>query len=69
MERTTLYKYRSLENFEFFLDILLNKRLYASSYKDLNDAMEGVYYSYGLKKNILKDIKDGEKPIKDLFTF
>ncbi len=39
-----LYKYRSLENFKNFVDIILKNRLYASVYKDLNDPMEGQYY-------------------------
>lgn len=38
-----LYKYRTIDNLEFFLDILLNNRLYAASFKDMNDPMEGVY--------------------------
>lgn len=36
------YKYKSLENFEFLLDILLKERLYAADYLELNDPMEGV---------------------------
>jgi len=39
-----LYKYRSLDNFKNFVDIILKNRLYASKYKDLNDPMEGQYY-------------------------
>ncbi|MDR2148948.1 MAG: DUF2971 domain-containing protein [Tannerella sp.] len=39
-----LYKYRSLDNFRNFVDIILKNRLYASRYKDLNDPMEGQYY-------------------------
>lgn len=39
-----LYKYRSLDNFKNFVDIILNNRLYASKYKALNDPMEGQYY-------------------------
>ena len=39
-----LYKYRSLENFKNFVDIILRNRLYAGKYKDLNDPMEGQYY-------------------------
>ncbi len=38
-----LYKYRSLANFEWFLDILLNKRLYGAVYNTLNDPMEGFF--------------------------
>lgn len=39
-----LYKYRSLDNFKNFIDIILKNRLYAAPYKDLNDPMEGQYY-------------------------
>lgn len=40
-----LYKYRSLKEWNFVLDILAHKRLYAASFLDLNDPMEG-YYRY-----------------------
>ncbi len=40
----TLYKYRTLDNFQNVVDILINNRLYAAKYKDLNDPMEGQYY-------------------------
>lgn len=40
-----LYKYRSLENFEYILDILLNERLYCAPYDKLNDPFEGVFLS------------------------
>ena len=39
-----LYKYRSLDNFKNFVDIILKNRLFAAKYKDLNDPMEGQYY-------------------------
>jgi hypothetical protein len=39
-----LYKYRTLDNFKNFVDIILKNRLYAAKYKDLNDPMEGQYY-------------------------
>ena len=38
------YKYRSLGNWQFLLDIFLNKRLYASPFDSLNDPMEGESY-------------------------
>jgi hypothetical protein len=38
-----LYKYRGLTNLEFALDILVNHRIHAARYKDLNDPMEGQY--------------------------
>jgi hypothetical protein len=43
----TFYKYRSLDNWRFVLDIFLNKRLYAAPYASLNDPMEGQYYYVG----------------------
>ena len=46
-----LYKYRSLDNFKYFVDIILNNRLYAAPYKDLNDPMEGQYYYKNGKLN------------------
>jgi len=58
-----LYKYRSIKNFKYFIDIIINQRLYASPYFDLNDPMEGYYlYSKGnnISEDILKKIK-GEK--------
>ncbi|MCX8524671.1 DUF2971 domain-containing protein [Chryseobacterium formosus] len=41
--RKILYKYRSLDNFDLFLDILINKRLYATKYSLMNDPMEGLF--------------------------
>lgn len=42
-EEQTLYKYRSFNNFENLVDILVNSRLYAASYNAMNDPMEGCY--------------------------
>lgn len=38
----TFYKYKSLNNFEFLLDLILRERLYAALHYELNDPMEGV---------------------------
>jgi hypothetical protein len=38
-----LFKYRTLSSLEFFLDIVVRKRLHTSTYKDLNDPMEGAF--------------------------
>ena len=46
MPEQLLFKYRSLDNWRFLLDIVVNNRLYAAPFKDLNDPMEGRYY-YG----------------------
>lgn len=40
-----LYKYRNIDNFRFFAEIIINNRLYASDYINLNDPMEGQYLS------------------------
>ena len=45
-----LYKYRSLENIERFLDIIIEKKLYGALYKEMNDPMEG-YFQYSLNSN------------------
>lgn len=37
------YKYRSLENLKRFLEIVMNRKLWSSTYKELNDPMEGVF--------------------------
>ena len=43
MADNLLYKYRGVEPWEYLLDILINRRLYASSYQKLNDPMEGIF--------------------------
>ena len=47
MPEQLLFKYRSLDNWRFLLDIVANNRLYAAPFKDLNDPMEGRYYYFG----------------------
>jgi len=44
---STYYKYRSLENWQYVIDIFLNKRLYAAPFTSLNDPMEGENYYVG----------------------
>ncbi len=48
------YKYKSFNNFEYLLDILLRERLYASRYHELNDPMEGVIKFEGVIPNNLE---------------
>ena len=45
------FKYRSLSNLRYFLDILVNKRLYMATYSELNDPMEGAYLVSGNNSN------------------
>ena len=44
------YKYRSLKDFEQFLDIVVNQQLYGAIYRELNDPMEGKFNKEGLAK-------------------
>lgn len=44
-----LYKYRSLQTFEHFVDILVNQCLYAAPFLSLSDPMEGRYVRLGSK--------------------
>jgi len=62
----TLYKYRSLENFRNFVDIILKNRLYAAKYKDLNDPMEGqYYYRHGeLNETVRTKLKDDKEELR-----
>ena len=54
-----LIKYRSLKSFKYFADIILNNRLYATSYFNMNDPMEGhfLYLPDGLTKELIRAIK------------
>jgi hypothetical protein len=47
MAAQTLYKIRSLDNWKFVLDIIVNSRLFAAPFESLNDPMEGRYYYFG----------------------
>ena len=38
-----LFKYRSIEDIYYVLDIVINKRLYATTFDAMNDPMEGIY--------------------------
>lgn len=47
MANQILYKIRSLDNWKFVLDIIVNSRLFAAPFESLNDPMEGRYYHFG----------------------
>ena len=58
-DMASYYKYRSLKDFRRILDILINERLYAASFADLNDPMEGCYRNYKIPdKERVKQILD-----------
>ena len=53
------YKYRSLANMKRFIDILMNRRLYACKYLDLNDPMEGFFlYDQNVPRNVVTKLRD-----------
>lgn len=56
LEEKTYYKYRNLTDFERFLDVVVNNRLYGAVYKELNDPMEGRFNTTGLDKKDFEDI-------------
>lgn len=39
------YKYRTIDNYKYFTDIILYNRLFATTYNKMNDPMEGYYYT------------------------
>lgn len=49
------YKFRSLSNLRYFLDIILNNRLLASTFQNLNDPMEGIYKSDKSLRGVVTD--------------
>jgi hypothetical protein len=61
-----LYKYRGIDNWQFFVDILFNNRLYAAKYKDMNDPMEGKYYYHSgkLDEKIREKLSEGKEKLK-----
>ena len=53
------YKYRSLANMKRFIDILMNRRLYASKYLELNDPMEGFFlYDKNVPRPVVAKLRD-----------
>ena len=62
----TLYKYRGIQNFRFFVDIIMKNRLYTAKYVDLNDPMEGqYYYNKGeLDKSMLRKISSDKGELR-----
>ena len=49
MINSLLYKYRTTANWQFLEDIVVNRRLWAAPFRDLNDPMEGLLYLFDKK--------------------
>lgn len=62
------YKFRSSTQADFIFDILMNKRLYCSDWKNLNDPMEGIFaYSHNNESFVeqkIKEIGDSKRQYK-----
>lgn len=54
----------SLENFDRFVNIIIQNRLYGSTYKELNDPMEGFYISSNFSKQDYNDILDAKRLVR-----
>lgn len=56
----------SLEKFERFVDIIINKRLYAAIYTELNDPMEGLYYYHNNinRQDFIDKMKNGKETLR-----
>jgi hypothetical protein len=63
MLKEVFYKYRSLDNWKFALDIIVNSRLHAAPFQSLNDPMEGRYYFFGdtVAKGLKKAIYESKQ--------
>lgn len=51
------FKFRCLQDLRRFVDIILNKRLFASRYNELNDPMEGVYLTDPRNREVIRLLK------------
>ena len=60
----TLYKYKSFGNLAFFLDIMVKKRLYGATIKELNDPMEGFFSSEEFDNEEWEHIKKLKKGVR-----
>lgn len=58
------YKFRSLNNIRWFIDILLNQRLYAAKYDEFNDPMEGHYLTSPSNIGLIHELKAKKENIR-----
>lgn len=60
----TLYKYKSLDHFEFFMDLLIKKRLYGATFNELNDPMEGYFISENFSESEWEAMREAKKKVR-----
>lgn len=61
MKDNTYYKYRNLKDFERFLDVVINNRMYGAKPRELNDPMEGKFNKTNLSQDDFEKIRNGLK--------
>ena len=61
MKGNTYYKYRNLKDFERFLDVVINNRMYGAKPRELNDPMEGKFNKTNLSQDDFEEIRNGLK--------
>ena len=60
-----LYKYRSLQKFDFVTDILCKQRFHTSSFFELDDPMEGLFvYPGDTKQKYIDAIKERKEKLR-----
>lgn len=60
----TLYKYKDFEHFEFFMDLLIKKRLYGATFQELNDPMEGYFISENFDESEWETMRETKKKVR-----
>jgi hypothetical protein len=61
-----LYKYRDLrgDGFKYFVDIILNNRLYAADWRTLNDPMEGTFVYLAKDVTLAELLKEKKSQVR-----
>lgn len=59
------YKYKSLngDSFKYFVKMLIERKMYASHFKDLNDPMEGAFLT-NVDNQAIDDIRNGKDSLR-----
>lgn len=63
MRTEHFYKYRDLKDFKRFMDIIVNHRLYATVYSNLNDPMEGTFLANASSSSVLRHLSTKKNKI------
>lgn len=60
------FKYKSLkgDSFKYFVKMLVESKMFASSFKQLNDPMEGAFLSSNIESDAIDKIRNDKEKIK-----